>query len=102
MRVRVRREGEAVRVRVRALSRHTDTCMVHLGSWLQGSGALAAGWVLRWVGFVWVTSEATALINATVTAVAGVQVSVWRKGSGATDFWRADADFLWLGRCAMA
>lgn len=51
------------------------------------------------MGGVWVTSEATALINATVTAVAGVQVSVWRKRSGATDFWRADADFLWLGRC---
>ena len=48
------------------------------------------------------TSEATALINATVTAVAGVEVSEWRKISGATDFWRADADFLWLGRYAMA
>ena len=60
--------------------------------------------IVLWVamGGVWVTSEATALIDATVTAVAGVHVSVWRKRSGATDFWRADADFLWLGRCAMA
>ena len=56
----------------------------------------------RWVGSGWVTSEATALIDATVTAVAAVQVSVWRKRSGATHFWRADADFVWLGRCAMA
>ena len=41
------------------------------------------------MGGVWVTSEATALINATFTAVAGVHVSVWRKRSGATDFFLA-------------
>ena len=79
------------------LSRHTDTCMVHVGSWLRGSGALAAEWLLRCMGGVWVTPEATALTN---TTVAGVHVSVWRKRSGATAFWRADADFLSLGRCA--
>jgi hypothetical protein len=89
-----------VRVRVRALTSHR-----HLhgasGQLAAGVGSASSGVGVA-VGGVWVTSEATALINATVTAVAGVQVSVWRKRSGATDFWRADADFLWLGRCAMA
>ena len=89
-----------VRVRVRALTSHR-----HLhgasGQLAAGVGSASSGVAVA-MGGVWVTSEATALINATVTAVAGVQVSVWRKRSGATDFWRADADFLWLGRCAMA
>ena len=74
-------------------------CMWAVGCGGRGS---AGGGVAVAMGGVWVTSEATALIDATVTAVAGVQFSVWRKRSGATDFWRADADFLWLGRCAMA
>ena len=78
--------GVRVRVGLVQLSRHKDTCMVHVGSWLRGSGALAAGWLLRCMGGVWVTPEATALTNATV---ASVRVSVWRIRSGATDFWRA-------------
>jgi hypothetical protein len=53
VRVRVSGEGEGegeVRVGLVQLSRHTDTCMVHLGSWLRGSGALAVWWLLQWVG----------------------------------------------------
>ena len=50
VKVRVRVRRERVRVGLVQLSRHTETCMVHLGSWLRGSGALAAGWLLRWVG----------------------------------------------------
>ena len=98
VRVRVSREGEGGACA--ALTPHRD---LHGASGQLAAGVgSAGGGVAVVMGGVWVTPEATALINTTVTAVAGVQVSVWRKRSGATDFWRADADFLWLGRCAMA
>ena len=53
------------------------------------------------MGRVWVTLHVTGVTDAAVFWLLQVYSTLCGVNAGNTDFWRADADCFWLGRCGM-